>query len=195
MLRDDVKQRLFVTVVVLTVMITYAGPVLVQSHEDSIRREVFDTCSKEDPTNTFEYCWSLRNRARFPFWEYLLVYVPASALLWIDWLLKPNLKQSAEAFPSRTMKVLLWMGVLAVVAYGSLILWHSLFQDPSDFSPEFVLKIPWVISTWLIAPLLFYHLLAPAHFVWERKKGKFALLFLCLAPVIAISIYLIRGGR
>src|SRR5438128_3272213 len=100
-MRDDVKLRLYVTAVIIVMLILYTGPLTVLSHEDSIRDEVYKQCSNKEPSPSFDYCWELRNQAVFPIWEYSLPYLPAVVLLWINWLLKPSLKQSLESYPTR----------------------------------------------------------------------------------------------
>ena len=195
-MRDDVKLRLYVTAIVIVMAILYVGPLIVNSHFASVLQELLSSCSKEWPGLGFDFCWQDANqKAALPLWEYLLPYLPAVALLWLNWLIKPTLRLSDESYPRRTMNVLLWLGLL-VAALG---IWFSIMSvvelrdaELHKLSAREILTLPWTAAGWLIAPLLFHHLVAPVSLAASIRKGEIALLLLAAAPIVAGVLFLVR---
>lgn len=195
---DEVKLRLYVTVIVIAMAILYVAPPVVNSHFLSVRQELVNSCFRESPGLGFEFCWQqARQKAALPFWEYLLPFLPAAALLWFNWLLKPTLRLSDNSYPRRTMIALLWLGLL----FAALGIWHPIWYvasrevaDLYKIGAQELLSLTWTTAAWLIAPLLFHHLVAPVSLAASMRKGKIALLLLVAAPVVACILYIVRAA-
>lgn len=194
---DDVKLRLYVTAIVIVMAILYVSPPIWVEYLGSARSELYTNCTKEFSHLGFSYCWEARQKADLPLWMYLLPFLPVGAVLWLNWLIKPNLKLSDESYPKRTMKVLLWFGLL-VAAFGiGFPIWSvvsSSIDELNKVSALNILKPPWVAAQWLIAPLLFHYLVAPVSLAASMKKGKIALLLLAATPIVAGVLYIVRVG-
>jgi hypothetical protein len=192
---SNVKLRLYISVIAVVMAILYVGPGMVNIHLKSFQEEVVSNCIKEVPSRPFDFCWDKRNQVSLPLWEYSLPYLPAIALLWLNWLLKPSLKMSDESFPRRAIKILLWLGLLA----AALGIWHPIWYVMSREASELykvealtVLLVSWSVAGLLIAPLLFHHLVAPASLAGSMRKGKIALLLLASSPIVAGIIFVLR---
>ena len=93
---DNVKMRLYVTVIVIAMAILYVGPPNIINHSNSVRQEFINSCTTDFGFG-FDYCMGQADQeeaAAIPLWEYLLPYLPATALLWLNWLLKPKQRLS-----------------------------------------------------------------------------------------------------
>jgi len=195
---NDLKLRLYLTLIVIAMGFLYVTPFLVSSHWQGVRSELLANCLKDLPNVGFDFCWQQSTqKAALPFFEYLLPFVPSLLLLWLNWLLKPNLKLSNESYPRRVMTTLLWLGLL-ISAVGIYVpLSEVIARDATELH-----KIesrtfwggPWLAAGWLISPLLFHHLLAPVSLVAQMRKGKIALWFVAATPVIAYTLYLFRAA-
>ncbi len=194
-MKDDMKLRLFTTAIVITMLVTYISPWVVANYTGSIQDEIFNNCMTKWDRYYFDLCWSEREQARLPLWNYLFPYLPAAALLWFNWLVKPGLKFSVESYPTRTISALVWIGLL-VAALGIYFpiqnaLTRELHKTITFLSTA---QPPLIFAGCLIAPLLFHHLLAPVSMPKIVKTGKIALLLLALTPIIAFVVVLIREG-
>lgn len=193
---DEVKIRLYVTAIVIVMAILYIGPPNWASQLESVRSELHTNCTKKWPDLGFNYCWDeAKQKAALPLWMYLLPYLPAGAILWFNWLIKPSLRLSVESYPKRTMNVLLWFGLL-VAALG---IWTPIWIVVSTSAAELdkvlardIFTTPWVAAAWVSAPLLFHHLVAPVSLAASMKKGKIALLLLVAAPIVAGALLIVR---
>ncbi len=171
------------------------APFLVESHLTSVRDMVLSKCQADYPNISFELCWSDRRQASLPFWWYLISYVPASALLWMNWTFKPNFQLTEQSYPKRTISVLMWLGIIVAACGAIFPIWNVASADISKIN-EIDTTAYWVLlrvfAAWLIAPLLFYHLVGPVSLASSMKKGKVALLFLAVAPIVALVLYILR---
>lgn len=193
---DEVKLRLYVTAIVIVMAIIYIGPLLVNSQSVSLRSELMSSCYMATPGLGIDYCWQEADKkVGVPVWGYLLSYLPAVVLLWFNWLLKPTLRLSDDSYPWRTMNVFLWLGLL-VAALG---IWFPIWEvisksvvDLHEIKNRELFSLPWTAAGWLIAPLLFNHLLAPAASTVSMRKFKIALLLLVAAPIVAGTLLILR---
>ena len=195
-MRDDVKLRLYVTAIVIVMAILCVGPQIVNSHFASVRQELLSSCFMERPGLGFDFCWQdAEQKAALPLWEYLLPYLPAAALLWVNWLLKPSLKFSAESYPTRTIRGLVWLGLFAA-AVGIYVSIENAVTGELSKAISFLRTLYplWLISGWLIAPLMFHHLLAPVASVPKMKNAKIGLILLAITPIVAVVVVFIREG-
>ncbi|WP_305328360.1 hypothetical protein [Methylotenera sp.] len=190
------KLRLYITAIVIVMLILYIGPPAMNSHLMTLREELRLSCYLAGQRMDWDYCQQeATKKAALSLWQYLLPYLPATAILWFSWLLKPELRLSDDSYPKRTMNALLWLGLL-VAAFG---IWNAIWPIVSTSDAELYkvsardfLAVTWVASAWLIAPLLFHHLVAPVSLSTSMRKGKIALLLLTVAPIVAGIIYIVR---
>jgi len=195
---DEVKIRLYVTAIVIVMAILYVAPLIVNSHFVSVRSELVTSCYTKSSGIGWDFCWDQANRkAELPFWEYLLPYIPAGAILWLNWLIKPNLRLSDASYPRRTLNVFLWIGLLVAAVSIWVPIQTVLTQSDADLHKialrDFV-TLPWTAAAWLIAPLLFHHLIAPVAVAEGMRKGKITLWLLAATPIAAFLLMLLREG-
>ncbi len=196
-MNDDVKMRLYVTAIVIVMVTLYVGPLLVHSQFEEVKNALLQSCLKESPGLGVSFCWDrASSNAGFPLWKYLLPYIPAGVILWLNWLIKPSLRLTEESYPKRTMSVLLWFGLLVAAAVGIWIpISEVISQEAADLykiESRTFWRGPWVAAAWLIAPILFHHLIAPVSLAGRMRKGKLALWLLTATPIVAYVLYLIR---
>lgn len=192
----DLRLRLYLTAIVLAMGFLYVAPFFVISHFEGIRSELFQSCFKEFPTIGFDFCWKKSHEdTELPFLAYLVPFLPAAALLWFNWFLKPDLTQTEESFPRRTIIGLLWLGLL-VAAFA---VWLPFYEVTSKNStelhkiPSFMFwRSPWFATAWLIPPLLFQHLVGPESLAARMRKGYIAIWILAATPIAAFAIYVAR---
>lgn len=194
----EVKLRLYVTAIVVVMATLYITPILVASSIEDVRKALLQSCMKEFPSIGFDYCWDQsRRNAALPFWTYLLPYFPAGLALWLNWLIKPDLRLSEEAFPKRTINVLMWFGLLAAV----VAIWIPFSEIASRVAAD-LYKIQsqifwvssWLAAAWLMAPILFTRLVGPVSLAPSMRKGEIGLWLLAGTPVVAFVLYAIRSS-
>ena len=181
-----VKLLLYLIATVIVMAFLYVGVVYAIVNQ-ILQQETFDNCMKIFGMNSFSYfdlCLKQRAGITIPIWLYLVLYLPAGLLWWLSRSLNINLHLSIETYPKRTVIVLVWLGLIAA-AYAIIItLWiaMNLVDEPPriDFMPTIIL------SGWLIAPLLFQHLLAPAEAVRRMSALKIGLVTMFVTPVITV---------
>ena len=188
---EDVKLRLYISIVVAVIVPLYIGPSLVLSHAESVRIELMFNCYKESP-GLWGSCWN-QSKAALPIWKFLLPYLPVTLLVWVNWLLKPNLRLSAQSFPKRTIKCLMWLGLVGALPAVGLSLWGVATQKIADIEARAVLAPPWLFDAVLVAPLLFNYLVGPVPSAINIRKEKIAVLALVVVPVVAFAIFAVRA--
>ncbi len=195
-MNGDMKLRLYLTAIVVTMGFLYASPFFVISHYEGIRSELLASCLKESSGYGFDFCWNKSQKdAELPFAEYLLPFLPAAALLWFNWFIKPDLTLTEEFYPRRTINGLLWLGLLV----AAVAVWIPLYDVTSRNSAELhkissitFWRAPWIASAWLIPPLLFQHLVGPTSLSARMRIGKIAIWILTATPIAALAIYVAR---
>lgn len=189
----DVRVRLYVSLVVVTIAVMYIGPLLVLTHGETVRSEFLQNCTKESPAY-WDLCWQQsKEKASLSFWKYLLPYLPVALLIWANWLAKPDLRLSAQSFPRKTVNSLVWLGLVAAVFGAFLPLWWGATQKLSDFEGRGVFILPWLSGTALAAPMVFNYLVGPVPSMINMRKAKIALLVLVAVPVVGLMIFLSRS--
>lgn len=192
---ENVKLRLYVSVAAAVVALLYVGPFLVLLHGESLWKEILNNCHEDSSARGFDlgHCWhQSKEKAALPFWYFLLPYFPAALLIWLNWLLKPGFRLSAESFPKRTIQGLMRLGLVGALVAVIVPLWGVATQKLPDIAPSTMLDLPWLFGAVLTAPLLFNFLVGPVPPVLNIKKEKIALLALVLVPVVAFAIFVVR---
>ena len=192
---NDLKTRLYVTAIVVVMVTLYVIPFIVIQQYEDVRNALFQSCLTKIE-RAFDFCFSeSRRNAELPLWNYLLPYIPTGAILWFNWLIKPDLRLNEESYPKRTMTSLLWIGLI-VAAIGMWVpISVVLGREAADlYKIENITfwRGPWVGAAWVIPAMLFHHLVAPASFAGSMRKGKIALWLLVSTPLIAFALYFIR---
>ncbi len=182
-----IKLFLYLTATVIVMALLYVGFVYAIVDQTTLRQETFDNCMKVFGINSFSYfdlCLKQRAGITIPIWLYLVLYLPAGLLWWLSRSLNINLHLSIETYPKRTVIVLVWLGLIAA-AYAIIItLWIAM--NLVDEPPRIAFMPTIILSGWLIAPLLFQHLLAPAEAVRRMSALKIGLVTMFVTPVITV---------
>ena len=187
----DMKVRLYVSLVVVSIVFLYISPLIVILHGESIRKEFLHNCTKES-MDYWIYCLEQsKDKAQLHFLLYLLPYIPVGLLVWTNWIIKPDLRLRAELFPVRTIRFLLWLGIVVAILSVVMLIWQSCTQKISDFRGLFIL--PWLSSTLLFAPVIFNHLLEPIPSIVKMQYAKVAMLGLAILPILGFTIFIIRS--
>ncbi|TDI82008.1 MAG: hypothetical protein E2O80_03340 [Betaproteobacteria bacterium] len=182
-----IKLFLYLTATVIVMALLYVGFVYAIVDQTTLRQETFDNCMKVFGINSFSYfdlCLKQRAGITIPIWLYIAPYLPAGLLWWLSRSLNINLHLSVETYPKRTVIVLVWLGLIAA-AYAIIItLWIAM--NLVDEPPRIAFMPTIILSGWLIAPLLFQHLLAPAEAVRHMSALKIGLVTMFVTPVITV---------
>ena len=182
-----IKLFLYLTAIVIVMALLYVGFVYAIVDQTTLRQETFDNCMKVFGINSFSYfdlCLKQRAGITIPIWLYIAPYLPAGLLWWLSRSLNINLHLSVETYPKRTVIVLVWLGLIAA-AYAIIItLWIAM--NLVDEPPRIAFMPTIILSGWLIAPLLFQHLLAPAEAVRHMSALKIGLVTMFVTPVITV---------
>jgi len=191
-----VKLFLYLAATVIVMAFLYMGFVYAIVDQTTLRQETFDNCMKVFGINSFSYfdlCLKQRAGITIPIWVYLAPYIPAGLLWWLSRSLKINLHLSIDTYPKRTVIVLVWLGLIAAAYAVILTLWIAinLVEKP----PRIIFMPTIILSGWLIAPLLFQHLLAPAEAVRHISALKIGLvmMFVTLVVTVVFSFLNIEG--
>lgn len=193
---NDVKLRLFVSVIVVVMATLYVGPLVVTSHFGTVEQTLLQDCRKVFTGSSFEFCWDQSRRdASLPFWEYLLPYFPAGITIWVNWLVKPDFRLSEQTYPKRTINVLMWFGLFVAAMTISLSFFEVVSKDIADLykirSRSFWVP-SFVSAAWLMSPMLFHHLVAPISRATDIRKCNIGLWLVAATPVASFALYLIR---
>lgn len=200
---DPVKLRLYLTLIVLMMVGLYIGPFVVANHLNSVQSAIRQTClENRSISGWWDICYAEGQRAALPFWEYLIPYLPACILLWLNWLLNPNLRLSPEAYPGRSLTALLWLGTIFAGLCIFVTIWGvaSLEYEKVHSVDATTLLAPMrVACAFLLAPLLFHHFVAPEPpaaklriYAVSHKLAKVSLLLLIASPIVAGILLVIR---
>ena len=184
---STIKLFLYLTATVIVMALLYVGFVYAIVDQTTLRQETFDNCMKVFGINSFSYfdlCLKQRAGITIPIWLYIAPYLPAGLFWWLSRSLNINLHLSVETYPKRTVIVLVWLGLIAA-AYAIIItLWIAM--NLVDEPPRIAFMPTIILSGWLIAPLLFQHLLAPAEAVRRMSALKIGLVTMFVTPVITV---------
>jgi len=189
---NEVKLRIYVTTIVIVLAFLYVGFVYTINEQSIVNEEIFDNCMNIYESISFSYlnfCMNRRLEGILPIWVYLAPYLPAGLLWWLSWLLKINLRLPIDAYPKRTVTGLVWLGLIAA-AYAIFVTFYiamSVIDKPvaamhNTFNPMIY------FSGWLIAPLLFQHLLAPAEAIRHMRALKIGLVMMIVVPIVLVVI-------
>ncbi len=181
-----VKLFLYLTATIIVMAFLYVGVVYAIVNQ-ILRQETFDNCMKVFGTNSFSYfdlCLKQRAGIAIPIWLYLVPYLPAGLLWWLSWSLSINLHLSIDTYPKRIVVGLVWLGLIAAAYAIILTLWiaMNLIEKP----PRIIFMPTIILSGWLIAPLLFQHLLAPAEAVRHMSVLKIGLVMMFVTLVVGM---------
>ena len=183
-----IKLFLYLTATVIVMALLYVGFVYAIVDQTTLRQETFDNCMKVFGINSFSYfdlCLKQRAGITIPIWLYIAPYLPAVLLWWLSRSLNINLHLSIETYPKRTVIVLVWLGLIAA-AYAIIItLWIAM--NLVDEPPRIAFMPTIILSGWLIAPLLFQHLLAPAEEIRHMTALKIGLVLMFVTPIMTVS--------
>ncbi len=188
-----VKLLLYLIATVIVMAFLYVGVVYAIVNQ-ILQQETFDNCMKIFGMNSFSYfdlCLKQRAGITIPIWLYLVLYLPAGLLWWLSRSLNINLHLSIETYPKRTVIVLVWLGLIAAAYAIVLTLW--IVMNLIDKPPHIIFMPTIILSGWLIAPLLFQHLLAPAEAVHHMSVLKIGLVMMFVTPVAAVSFSFINA--
>ena len=188
---NDIRVRLYVSLVVVAIAFLYIGPFLVLAHSETLRSEFYQNC--RDSLSSPELCSrQAREKASLSFWKYLWPYIPSALLIWVNWLAKPDLRLSVQSFPRKTINSLVWLGLAAAVFGTVLQIWLGVTQKLSDFDGD-VFILPWLSGAVLAAPIVFNYLVGPIPSMVNMRKANIALLVLVVVPVLRFVIFLARS--
>jgi hypothetical protein len=160
---EEVKRRLYVSVVIVVVVFLYVGPFVFQWHAQSVRTEFLQQCYLGSGSpNNFEYCWQeSKSKAALSPWKVLFPFLPAGTLVWLNWLLNPHLRLPIESFPKRTVRGFLWFGIFGALLAIALPIVSASTLGLGDIGARELLGPLWFLGPLLLAPLLFHYLMAP----------------------------------
>lgn len=158
-----IKPLLYITATVIVMVFFYVNSIYVFISQITLRQETFDNCMKAFGMKSFtefDLCLKQSVGTAQPIWLYLIFYLPAGLLWWLKRSLNINPRLSIDTYPKRSVIVMVWLGLTAATYAIILTLW---IEVNFIYKPPFItFMLAMILSGWLIAPLLFQHLHAPA---------------------------------
>jgi hypothetical protein len=166
----------------------YVGFVYTIVDPTTLGQKTLESCMKISGENSFFFsilCGNQHTKITLPIWLHLIPYLPAGLLLGLSWLLNINLRLPIDIYPIHIVAGLVWLGLIAAAFAIALTFWIAIYLIDK---PPLIIFIPMIIlSGWLIAPLLFQHLLAPAEAARHMSALKIGLVLMFITPVLAVS--------
>lgn len=196
-MRTDIKQRLFVTATVLAMIFLYSAALFITTEVESQRKSALTSCMDGEFSSTlFDLCWhnTRRDVATSPL-QYLIPFLPALLLIWLNWLLKLDFRLEVSSFPKKTMKWLRVIGYL-VGALACFSSFYTVLEKQPDrlylqqISDIFV--VSWIATGWVSAPLLFKHLHGSKEQGQAFQLTKKTLYLVLASPLLALLLSAIR---
>jgi len=189
-----VKLLLYLMATVIVVAFLYVSFIYAIVDQTTLRQEAFDNCMNifgKNRHSFFDICSNQRVEIKLPIWLYLIPYLPAGLLWGLSWLLNINLHLSINAYPKRIVAGLVWLGLIAAMYAIILTFWIAIYLNEK---PPLMIFFPTIIlSGWVIAPLLFQHLLAPAEEIRHMTALKSGLLLMFVTPIMIVSFSFINA--
>ena len=188
-----VKLLLYWMAIVIAMAFLYVGVVYAIANQ-MLRQETFDNCMNVFGTNSFSYfdfCLNQRAGIAPPIWLYLIPYLPAGLLWWISWSLNINLHLSISTHPKRIVAGLVWLGLIAAAYAIILTFWIAIYLNEKP--PLMIFSPTIILFGWVIAPLLFQHLLAPTEAKYHMTALKIGIVLMFVTSVLAVSFYFINA--
>lgn len=189
------KERLYITIVAIALLWQLCMGVINLSHVQDIRALALSDCLK-DNFQLFELCYKKTNDEISPtLLNYLSPFIPASALIWISWVLKFKYQFETQDSPS---KIRLGFVVLLFVV-GSLGIFFPFYivvekevERLYAVSLYNLFLMPWLAISWISIPLFFKKLLDTENKISEFKHLKKLIYFVAASPFLAAVFLLLR---
>ncbi len=194
-MNQEVKNRIFISLVVIAMLCLYLGGFNIQLGLNELRSSALSRCI-DGKYELFDLCLYKTNGEYSPSLSQLITpFVPTVLLLWAQWLMKIDVTIDVDSYPKRTFKC------LRFVAYAIAMIGIALpIQKKKKKSADRIYQVhignlfigPWLAAAWVTAPLAFQKLVGPRALDVDFSMLRKVLYAVLLSPVIAV---LLQFGR
>jgi len=192
MVELEVKRRLYVSIVAVTSVLVFLSPILLTSYHVSLSDRFFDECISKSGYS-FHYCLQATKSDKLVTgWALSIPFLPVAFLLWLNWLLRIELRLPLTSYPRRTVRGFLWFGIVVAVAVVAANVWASSTRDLKEVDSMTFYVTPMMSAAILSAPMLFDYLVGPVPSVAAVKAAMKVLGTLVLTPLIIFLIVVCR---
>lgn len=191
----QIKQRLYITLVALSLLWLLSMGVVNLSQVNESRSLALTDCMK-DHINVFEICYPKTNdEIRPTLWHYLSPFIPVIILLWISWVFKFDFQIDVEENKTKIQKIT--MALVYIVSFlGFIIPIYIVLEQEVDrlYAVLFynLFLMPWLAISWISIPIFFQKLLDKELRLTEFIGLPKFIYMVAAAPFLAILILIIR---
>jgi hypothetical protein len=191
----QIKQRLYITTVVATLIWLLCMGVVNLVHVQDIRASALSECLK-DNFQLFELCYKKTNDEISPtLLNYLSPFIPVTILLWISWVLKLKFQFETQDTPSKLRKsfvfLLYLIGVLGIF-FPFYIVAEKEVERLYAVSLYNLFLMPWLAISWISIPVFFKKLLDAENKIAEFKYLIKVIYCVAASPFLAVICLLLR---
>jgi hypothetical protein len=194
-MNSQIKQRLFITVVVAALVWLMCAGIFNLISVDEIRTHKRNMCIDENIMG-FEYCFKQAERDVSPnLINYLSPFLPIMVLVWINWVLKLNFQIELNGDYKKTKfsihLIVYLLGILGFI----LPIYNVISSDLKriyEIQIYATFTITWLVISWVSMPIFFQKLVDN-----EKKLSDFSyinkIIYLVIAsPILAFLLAIFR---
>jgi len=191
----QVKQRLYITAVIATLLWLLCMGVVNLINVQDIRKLALTDCIK-DNYHLFEICYKkTNNEIGLTLLNYISPFIPATILLWISWVLKFNFQIETHDAPSKLIKSFVFL-IYLIGILGILFPFLSVIEKDVErlYAIPFhnLFTMPWLAISWISIPIYFKKLLDLENKITEFKYVTKVIYCVGVSPFLAAILLLLR---
>ena len=191
----QIKQRLYITTVAITLLWLLCMGVVNLSHVQDIRALALSECLK-DNFQLFELCYKKTNDEISPtLLNYLSPFIPVAILLWISWVMKFKFQFETQDTPSKIRKLfatLLYLIGSLGIFFPFYIVVEKEVERLYAVSLYNLFLMPWLAISWISIPIFFKKLLDSENKITEFKHLHKVIYCVAATPFLAVIFLLLR---
>jgi hypothetical protein len=194
-MNNQIKQRLYITLVAITLLWLLCKGVINISQVQDIRSLALTECLK-DNFNLFELCYNKTNNDIYPtFFNYISPFIPVIILLWVSWVFKLNFQIDFQLNSNKLRKIL--VGLVYFVAFLGFIFPFFIVLEKAVEHLYRVLfynlfLTPWLAICWISIPIFFQKLLDSEKRISDFNNLHRVIYVVASSPILAIILLLVR---
>ena len=196
-MNNQVRQRLFMTLVALSLLWLLCMGVINLLHVHDLRSLALADCIK-DNFALFDICYRKTNQEIQPsLLNYISPFLPVIILLWVCWVFKVRFQIDASADKKRIRKFIVGLvysiGVLGF-SFPFFIVLEKEVERLHEVLFHYLFLVPWLAISWISAPIFFQRLLDYEVRITEFVSLHKVAYLVAASPILAFVLLLIRHG-
>jgi hypothetical protein len=194
-MNNQIKQRLYITLVAITLIWLLCMGVINLSQVQETRSLALSECLK-DNFKIFDLCYNKTNNEIYPtLLNYISPFIPVIILLWASWVFKLNFQIEIEVTSNKIRKIT--VGLVYFVAFlGFFFPFLIVLEKEVDRLHQVLIYnlflTPWLAICWISIPIFFQKLLDSEKRISEFSKFQKLVYVVAASPFLAIIALLIR---